>query len=169
MSGTRGSTLIESMIAMIVFSIGALGVMRLQLESIRVNRFGGHMTQAALLAEERARTLQALDFDHPLIADVKSSNNPVSAGFPSPAMGDASPSSVAESSQTIEALRVDGTSTAIGTGESFQRYWMVADMELNAATAGADAKRIRVVTRFRDGLSPNWREVGVTVVKAKAN
>ena len=69
---------------MVVFSIGVLGVIRLQLESIRVNRFGGHMTQAALLAEERAETLQQLDFFHPLLADTKNGNNPATDNDPFP-------------------------------------------------------------------------------------
>lgn len=160
--GERGFTLLEAMIAMGIFFIGAVGVMRLQLESIRVNRFGAHMTQAMLFADERAQELLTHGWDDTRLADGNSGNNAFPSATPTAATPD-----VAESAATMEGLASSGAPVAIGTTEQFQRYWMVADQDYNATILGADAKRIRVMVRFKDGESTDWREVGVTVVKAK--
>lgn len=164
----RGFTLLEALISMVIFFIGATGVMRLQLESIRVNRFGGHMTQAMMFADERAQALLALDFDDPLIADSNGGNNPpaMNQAFPFSTPSAATPDT-AEGATTSEGLTVGGTVVALNSGEQFQRYWMISDEEMNPTISGPDCKRIRVMVRFRDGESADWREAGVTVLKAK--
>lgn len=164
----RGFTILESMIAMVVFFIGAVGVMGLQLESIRVNRFGGHMTQAMMYADEGAQSLLVRSWDDPLLRDTTVANNPgPNSPFPLSTATGTIPD-VAESAAAVEGITTDGTTVAAGSGdEQFQRYWMIADEDLNASIPGSDAKRIRVVVRFRDLEAVSWREVGVTVVKAK--
>jgi prepilin-type N-terminal cleavage/methylation domain-containing protein len=167
-SQQRGFTLLETMIAIVIFSIGAFGVMRLQIEAIRVNRFGGHMTQAMMLADERAQALLARDFDDPVLADSNGGNDPSndSQPFPISNPNGATPD-MAESTGIIEGFSSSGSVVAIGAGEAFQRYYMVADQDLNTSISGNDAKRIRVNVRFRDGESTQWREVGLVVVKVK--
>jgi prepilin-type N-terminal cleavage/methylation domain-containing protein len=167
-TGQRGFTIIESMVAMVIFFVGALGVMGMQLASIRVNRMGGQMTQAMMYADEKAQSLLVLSWDDVRIADVNGGNNPPSAGQAFPWSNPlAAVPDVSESTTTVEGLLTTGQVVPVGTGESFQRYWMISDEDINPSISGVDVKRIRAMVRFRDGESDNWHEVGVTVVKAK--
>src|SRR4051812_6809436 len=114
MSQPRGFSLVETLVAMSLLSVGMLGTVGLQVATINGNRFGGRATQAMGLAEEKAAALEALDFNDPLLADVNCNNNPVAgADFPTPDKMSADPSTVAD---TLEALPLDNAGQPIAGG-----------------------------------------------------
>jgi len=59
----RGFTLIEVMIALVVFAIGMVTLSAMQLHSVRGANSGRHTTDAAAVAESRMEQLQRLTWD----------------------------------------------------------------------------------------------------------
>ena len=60
---TRGFTLIEVLIAMAIFSIGILGVAKLQLSNVKNNTTGNIITMATMLGRARIDELKGLPLD----------------------------------------------------------------------------------------------------------
>ena len=63
-----GFTLIEVMIAMVIFSIGILGVAALQSGSIRGNTSARGVTDIAVIATDRLEMLRSLPYNDPALA-----------------------------------------------------------------------------------------------------
>ena len=53
----NGFTLIELVVALLIFSIGVMGFMKLQGETIRGNAFSQHLSTAVSLAQDKAENL----------------------------------------------------------------------------------------------------------------
>lgn len=62
MRSSKGFTLIELVVALLIFSIGVLGFMKMQGESIRGNAFSQQMSTALSLAQDKAEELVQLDY-----------------------------------------------------------------------------------------------------------
>lgn len=176
MSGTRrtserGFTLVETIIASSLLTVGMLGLVGMQITTISATRFSGKMTQALMLAENEAARLALLDWDH---ADLGGPSKTVAkdyaygANFDDPDNQLADPSAMAD---RCEGLSFDDTgkltAVAIDAG-SFQRCTQIDPEDLSALIPGTDALRIRVFVRFRDMEQASaWRMSSITIVKAK--
>ena len=57
---SKGFTLIEVLIALVISSICLLGLASLMVTSTHGNSFGGHMTEAATLAQDKLEELRAI-------------------------------------------------------------------------------------------------------------
>ena len=66
--GNTGFTLIEVLIAMVIFSLGILGVAALQSRSINGNTSARGVTDIALIATDRLEMLRSLPYDDPALA-----------------------------------------------------------------------------------------------------
>ena len=82
MKNNKGFTLIEVLIALSVFAIGALAVASLQITSGKSNRTGSEITMAINLASDRMETFMALPFTHADLstAPVDNPHPPVTQG-----------------------------------------------------------------------------------------
>ncbi|HNR51768.1 MAG: prepilin-type N-terminal cleavage/methylation domain-containing protein [Bacteriovoracaceae bacterium] len=58
--GGKGFTLIELVIAILVFAVGILGIVKMQSLSITGNSYGMHMSQAVNIAQDKLEELQNL-------------------------------------------------------------------------------------------------------------
>jgi type IV pilus assembly protein PilV len=56
---TKGFTLIEVMVALVILAIALLALAGLMLTTTRNNSFGGHMTEAATFAQDKLEQLRA--------------------------------------------------------------------------------------------------------------
>lgn len=65
----RGFSLIEILIGATVFSLGMLGIISLQLSSIKSTRFAANMGLGMSLASSRIEELMQIDYDDPLFND----------------------------------------------------------------------------------------------------
>ncbi|MCU0587749.1 MAG: prepilin-type N-terminal cleavage/methylation domain-containing protein [Syntrophobacteraceae bacterium] len=68
-SHSDGFTLIELLVGIVVFSLGILALIRLQVSSLEGNSFANDLTQAVVLAEDRMERLMALPYDHDDLRD----------------------------------------------------------------------------------------------------
>jgi len=59
---TKGFSLIEVMIALIILAVGLLALMTMQIVSIRANAFSSEMTYASMLAQSRFERLRNMDY-----------------------------------------------------------------------------------------------------------
>ena len=66
--GNNGFTLIEVLIALVIFSLGILGVAALQSGSINGNTSARGVTDIALVATDRLEMLRSLPYDDPALA-----------------------------------------------------------------------------------------------------
>lgn len=62
LKGTRGFTLVEIMVALLVLTVGFLGVIGLLYTTIDRNRFAGQITEATTLAQDKIEQLKALGY-----------------------------------------------------------------------------------------------------------
>jgi hypothetical protein len=65
----RGTTLIESMAALVVFSIGIIGIMQMNLLASEQNNLARSQTIASKIARDVADSLERVPFNHGLFAD----------------------------------------------------------------------------------------------------
>jgi hypothetical protein len=66
----RGTSLIEAMAALVVFSVGILGVMQMNVLASQQNNLARAQTTASKIARDVADSFERLPFEHPLINTV---------------------------------------------------------------------------------------------------
>ena len=83
----KGFTLIEVLVAMVVFSLALLGLGKMHLTAIQVNAAASRLTQATTLAQDKVERLLAMPYNDPLLADTTAPGSITSypnAGHPDP-------------------------------------------------------------------------------------
>jgi type IV pilus assembly protein PilV len=68
----KGFTLSEALVAIVVLSLGLLGLERMHIAAIQVNTIASRLTQATTLAQDRAEQFMALPYNDPALADTTS-------------------------------------------------------------------------------------------------
>ena len=72
----KGFTLIEVLVAMVVFSVALLGLARMQIAAIQVNTIASRLTQGTTLAQDRVERLMALPYKDLTLASDTDPNPP---------------------------------------------------------------------------------------------
>ena len=65
----KGLSLIEVLVAMVVLSLGLLGLERVHIAAIQANTIASRLTQGTTLAQDRAEQLMALPYNDAALAD----------------------------------------------------------------------------------------------------
>jgi type IV pilus modification protein PilV len=107
----EGWTLIEVLIAIVILTVGLLGVGSMQISAIRGNFMSGNTSIALTLASEKMEDLFNRDFNDPVVADGNASNN-----------GSLSSMTNVDHQENVDP---DGT---VSAGGFYRRIWNVADM-----------------------------------------
>lgn len=71
---TGGFTLLEVMIALVILSVGLLGLAALQLVAVKGNSFSSEMTYATMLAQQHAEVLKTLPYTDANLAPADEGN-----------------------------------------------------------------------------------------------
>ena len=83
----KGFTLSEVLVAIVVLSLGLLGLESMHIASIQMNAIASRLTQGTTLAQDRAEQLMALSYDDPLLADTTGPGVMTSYTDPNPSSG----------------------------------------------------------------------------------
>jgi prepilin-type N-terminal cleavage/methylation domain-containing protein len=83
----KGFTLSEALVAIVVLSLGLLGLERMHIAAIQVNTIASRLTQATTLAQDRAEQLMALPYDDAMLADTTALGIFTSYTDPNPPQG----------------------------------------------------------------------------------
>jgi type IV pilus assembly protein PilV len=83
----KGFTLSEVLVALVVLSLGLLGLERMHIAAIQTNAIASRLTQATTLAQDRAELLMALPYNDPALADTTDKGSFTSYTDPHPPQG----------------------------------------------------------------------------------
>lgn len=70
MQTDRGLTLVEVLVAMVVFSVALLELGRMQIIASHVSSAAARLSRATALAQDKIEQLMAVAYDHALLADL---------------------------------------------------------------------------------------------------
>jgi len=144
----RGFSLIESMAALLVFTIGILGVMQMNVIASQQNNVARNRTNASKLARDLADAFERLPFDHPVFANVAppalQPNNPAFMDFNNPA----GRYFLSQAATVANARPLLGAAEAIAQSEGMQAAWRVQGTPDPALPNTFNSLRIAVMVRF---------------------
>ena len=103
----KGFTLVELLIALVIFAVGILGFATMQITSIKGNSKGRLISEASNVAADRIETFMSLDYGDSLLSDGSGTNAGV-AGL-----------------EDLPPNNTDGSATS--SDGNYQIYWNVAD------------------------------------------
>jgi hypothetical protein len=147
----RGTSLIEAMAALVVFSVGILGVMQMNILASQQNNLARSQTTASRIARDVADSFERLPFNHPLI------NRPTTLTLTDPAFDDMTNTDglvtlqeamVPQAGQRPIMGAADAMFTSEGDSTFYQVAWRavpVADPNRNLTV---DQIRVLVMVRF---------------------
>jgi prepilin-type N-terminal cleavage/methylation domain-containing protein len=163
-----GFTLLESVIAMSVLLIGAVGVLGLQLQGIRMESDARRITRATAIAQDLANQIALWPWGDPRLGNATALDDTRLATLGDPAF--AFEASTAPTASFSDAdITTGGTSwlgipTADTTGAGFQRYWNVAYVDDSNTNGVPDSVRFAVIVRYPAGVG--FRRVVLLGTKA---
>lgn len=160
----RGFTVLESMVAMAVLLIGAMGVASLQAMGSRMNGDARVMTRAVAIGQDLVEQIHAWDyFNDPRLQNVNAANDPDFADSAAAFEGPVSATLYDHAEAELEAVPWFGIPAASVEELGFERYWNVAPY-LDPATGSELGLKIAVIVRWDRGGAPR-RIVLVTYVR----
>ena len=146
----KGFTLLEVLIALVILSVGLLGLASLTASVIRTNSFSDDFTTATALAQDKLENLVNLSFtDASLNDDISTNNN----------WGGSDPSMLSTSAGNFDTgnqENVDEDTTVNASGK-YTRTWNIWDVSTTR-------KDIAVIVSWKSDLGLE-RSVNITTVK----
>jgi prepilin-type N-terminal cleavage/methylation domain-containing protein len=161
----RGLTLVETMVAMAVMVIGAMGMVGMSQQGMRLNLDGRRMTRAVAIAEDLVNQIQTWDYADPRLAN-RSPGNDADIGDAAQAFEAAGPPANVdhgEADLVLNGLDWNGIPAASLQVGGYERYWNVATPDDNNGNGVPDALRVAVIVRWPHGAG--WRRIVFYVSK----
>jgi hypothetical protein len=164
----RGTTLIEAMAALIVFSVGILGVMQMNVLASQQNNVAYSQTTASKLARDVADAIERLPFEHPLL-NVPTSLQQDDSEFSNMDNTDGLVTLQAAVAQTTERPLL-GAASAIFSSEGGGNYYQVAWRTLRVPNPerGDQVDQLRVLVMVRYPTPSGMRQVEAWAIKTSA-
>jgi Tfp pilus assembly protein PilV len=164
----RGMSLIESMAALGIMMIGALGMASLHTTGVRMNGDARRMTRASAIAQDLLNNMELWPYQGPDDAGPlqnTDTDNDAEIGDPGQVFETAAAPPADHSEADLPAGFPGISSAALG-GE-YQRFWNVSyptdPTNDSNANGVADAVRIAVIVRWQHGAG--WRRIVLVATK----
>jgi len=161
----KGFSLIELMVALVVFAIGFLGIMGTQLIAVQYNAYSKEMADAMLYAQDLAVNMPYMvpdplaNFNLAIFTDKDAGNNNSLGEID--IYNDPPFSPAYEYSDANLPANYKGLSTA---GTRYQRYWNVANIDLDG-DGSVDAHIVAVIVRWKSARAARyWTAVVTTTI-----
>jgi hypothetical protein len=123
-NNSRGFSILEILLGITVFMIGMLGVIALNISSLKSNTFSGNMSEAVVIASGKLEELMALDFDDLVDTDNDGTDQDLgNTGSDTDAFGGLNFGLEHTGTGAGEA---DGFDLAVGKNGMYNVYWNVA-------------------------------------------
>jgi type IV pilus assembly protein PilV len=161
----RGFSLIEAMAALLVFSVGILGVMQMNVLASRQNHLALSQTTASKLARDLADSFERLPYTHPVFTR-PTTLQPTDPGFTDFNNTDGL-WTLQDAVAVAGARPLLGAADAIlmseGQGTFYQVAWRSQRVENPTQPGTFDSRRIVIMVRY---LTPvGFRQVNMWVIK----
>ena len=154
MRGEKGFSIIEVLIAIVLFAIGILAIGKMQLTSISGNSFAFGLTEGVTIAQEKLEQLVAMDFNNSNLTDTDGD------GTNQDSNGDG-----VDDDGGNFGLNDDGTSGTPDHNESNGRYSVFWNVAVDEPIQ--DTKTVRVIVIWNQKGSP--KRVAVETVISNNN
>jgi prepilin-type N-terminal cleavage/methylation domain-containing protein len=167
-----GFTLVETVVAMSVLVIGAVGLISLHTVGARMNSDARVMTRATALAQDLVTQMQSWDFvNDPRLANTVTTNDADFADGAGAFEGAVTSGMYDHEESELESQGAPytwlGTPTATAQLLGFKRYWNVAEVDYDDNGA-LNARRIAVIVRW--GVDGGGRRIVlVTALRNPSN
>lgn len=149
----RGLTLVETMVAMSIMLIGAMGMVATSKQGLRMNGDGRRMTRAVTIAQDLASQVELWEYADPRLANTSASNDPDygDAAFAFEAATGTPAADHGEADLTAGGTEFEGLPAASLQAGQYERYWNVAEVDDANGNGNPDGKRIAVIVRWPQG------------------
>lgn len=161
--GPRGFTLLETIIAMSVLLIGAVGMLGLHTQGLRMEGDARRITRATAIAQDLMDQISIWPWGDPRLGTATALDTTMAATLGDPAYAfERVGTPTASFSDAGGGLTTGGT-TWLGIPvsdiqpEGYERYWNVAYVDDSNGNGTPDAARIAVIVRYPAG--PGFRRV----------
>jgi type II secretory pathway pseudopilin PulG len=167
----RGLSLIESMLAMGVLLVGALGLVAINNTGLKLNADGRRMTRAVAIAQDLVNQVQLWDYTDPRLGNVPSANNDADIADTADAFETSGSPPFDHEESELEStpspsggmLPWNGVPSADLVAGGFQRYWNISQPDDANLNGIEDGKRIAVIVRWPQGRG--WRRIVLLTTK----
>ena len=157
----RGFSLLESMVALVIFSIGILGVMQMNVLASHQNGLARRQSTASKMARDLVDSFERLPFEHPALAN-ESGLSPTDPRFTAFDEADGRMKLTDAVQLTGQRPLLGGTHASVSAEVSYEVAWRVAPVK--SAAGGTEARRVLVMVRFPTSAG-NFKQVNVWTVK----
>jgi hypothetical protein len=147
---SRGTSLIEAMAALVVFSVGILGVMQMNVLASQQNNLARSQTTASKIARDVADSFERLPFTHPLLSTpcALALNDPEFLNFDNPDGLVKLQDAVAQTAERPMLGAADAMFTSEGRSDFYQVAWRALRVANPDRYNKVDQIRILIMVRF---------------------
>ena len=152
-----GFTLLETLVAIVIFSIALMGMSSVSLSIVNANRISKHLVEASVLAQDTLESLRTAGFSLGSDAILGTSDDTIPQGLANPntsndtMTGSASLFANPDHAYAVSSTDVEDTTTILDSPsfaltKSLRRAWVVKD---NTPSVGM--KTVTVIVGWKDG------------------
>jgi hypothetical protein len=149
-SSQRGSTLIEAMAALLVFTVGIIGIMDMNLLASKQNNLARSRTIASKIGRDIADSFERLPFNHTMISQVTGTDVNTDA-FADMGNGDGLvwlQDAIAQATERPILGAADAMFASEGDRSFYEVAWRVQPITNPERAGQVDQKRILIMVRF---------------------
>jgi prepilin-type N-terminal cleavage/methylation domain-containing protein len=164
-SKARGFSLIEAMAALVVFSVGILGVMQMNVLASQQNNLARSHTIASKIARDITDSFEPMPFNHPIFtrACTMTADDPDFDNFTNPDGLYTLQEAIALAGVQPLLGAADTITTSEGQGNFYQVAWRVQAVPSTTRPTINEAYRISIMVRYP--TPGGYRQVNTRVVK----